>query len=190
MRIFSVLDLFAGIGGFSEGFLRANRVESEFQFELKLLVDSDPTASFTFKKNYPRIPFWTADIGNIDVGDLLKLLRMQSGQLDFLIGGPPCQGFSPNGKRWLDDNRNRLLARFIELAHDLQPKCVILENVPTALSAFAQIFDENIHDAFRGYIVKHAMLNASEFGVPQIRRRAFVVAIREDLGITEFDFRW
>ncbi|MDQ3415143.1 MAG: DNA cytosine methyltransferase [Verrucomicrobiota bacterium] len=188
MRIFSVLDLFAGIGGFSEGFLRANRVESQFQFELKLLVDSDPTASFTFKKNYPRIPFWTADIGNIDVGDLLKLLRMQSGQLDFLIGGPPCQGFSPNGKRWLDDNRNRLLARFIELAHDLQPKCVILENVPTALSAFAQIFDENIHDAFRGYIVKHAMLNASEFGVPQIRRRAFVVAIREDLGITEFDF--
>jgi len=63
-----------------------------------------------------------------------------------------------------------------------------LENVPTALSSFAQIFDEQIHEAFRGYVVRHAILNASEFGVPQIRRRAFVVALREDLGITNFDF--
>ena len=57
MTPFSVVDLFAGVGGFSEGFLRANRVQPEFQFELKLLVDFDPTASFTFKKNYPRVPF-------------------------------------------------------------------------------------------------------------------------------------
>ena len=113
---------------------------------------------------------------------------MRSGELDFLIGGPPCQGFSPSGKRWLDDNRNRLLSRFIELAHDLSPKCVMIENVPTALSAFAQIFDEQIHDVFRGYTVRHAVLNASSFGVPQIRRRAFVVAFREDLGVSNFDF--
>ncbi len=186
--VLSVVDLFAGVGGFSEGFLRVNRTEKDFQFALKLLVDSDPTASFTFKKNYPRIPFWNADIAKLKAEELLKLLRMRRGELDILIGGPPCQGFSPNGKRWLDDHRNRLLSRFIHLAHDLQPKCVILENVPTALSSFAQIFDEQIHEAFRGYVVRHAILNASEFGVPQIRRRAFVVALREDLGITDFDF--
>ena len=113
---------------------------------------------------------------------------MKRGQLDFLIGGPPCQGFSPNGKRWLEDRRNRLLSRFIQLAQDLQPKCVILENVPTALSSFAQLFDEQIHDAFRGYQVQHSVLNASEFGVPQMRRRAFVVALRDDLGIRDFAF--
>ena len=188
MTSLSVVDLFAGVGGFAEGFVRANRNEYKFQFELRLLVDCDPTASFTFKKNYPRIPFWTADLGKKDSGELLKLLGMRRGELDFLIGGPPCQGFSPSGKRWLDDNRNRLLSRFIELAHDLSPKCVMIENVPTALSAFAQIFDEQIHEAFRGYAVRHAVLNASSFGVPQMRRRAFVVALREDLGVSNFDF--
>jgi DNA (cytosine-5)-methyltransferase 1 len=188
MTTLSVVDLFAGIGGFSEGFLRANDRSLRFRFDVRLLVDLDPTASFTFKKNYPRIPFWTADLGKIDSSELLKTLGTKCGQLDFLIGGPPCQGFSPSGKRWLEDNRNRLLARFIDLAHDLKPKCVVIENVPTALSAFARIFDEQIHDAFRGYTVQHAVLNASSFGVPQIRRRAFIVALRDDLGISAFEF--
>src|SRR6266446_10841737 len=128
MTTFSVVDLFAGIGGFAEGFIRANHSRPKFQFELRLLVDFDPTASFTFKKNYPRIPFWTADLGKIESGEVLRLLGMHRGELDFLIGGPPCQGFSPNGKRWLEDHRNRLLSRFIHIAHDLQPRCVILEN--------------------------------------------------------------
>src|SRR4030095_11820351 len=140
MTTFSVVDLFAGIGGFAEGFLRANHGQPKFQFELRVLVDFDPTASFTFKKNYPKILFWAADLGKIESGELLRLLAMHRGDLDFLIGGPPCQGFSPSGKRWLADNRHRLVWRFIELAHDLEPKCVMIENVPTALSAFAQIF--------------------------------------------------
>lgn len=188
MKTFSVVDLFAGVGGFSEGFLRVNRGKQEFQFALKLLVDSDPTASFSFKKNYPRIPYWTKDISKLTGVELLKLLQLKAGQLDFLIGGPPCQGFSPNGKRWLEDNRNGLFARFIDLAHDVRPKCVILENVPTALAAYAVLSDQEVQNAFRGYTVRAAVLNASQFGIPQIRRRAFVVALREDLGITNFDF--
>jgi len=188
MRTFSVVDLFAGIGGFAEGFLRASREEANFQFALKLLVDSDPTASFTFKKNYPQIPYWGQDIGKLKGAELLKLLRFNTGELDFLIGGPPCQGFSANGKRWLEDNRNSLFSRFIKLAHDLRPKCVILENVPTAISAFAQLFNEEVQEAFDGYVVRISVLNACEFGVPQIRKRAFVVALRDDLGISDFDF--
>ena len=92
-RTFSVVDLFAGVGGFSQGFLRVNREDKDFQFELKLLVDSDPTASFTFKKNFPRIPFWNADIGKITSEQLMKLVKTEADALDFLIGGPPCQGF-------------------------------------------------------------------------------------------------
>lgn len=188
MRQLSVVDLFAGVGGFSQGFLHANRAEQKFRFELKLLVDSDPTASFSFKKNYPKVPYWTKDLGKVTAAELLTLLRLKAGALDFLIGGPPCQGFSPNGKRWLKDNRNRLFARFIDLAHDLRPKCVILENVPTALNAFAQLFNAEVKNAFQGYIVRIAVLNASQFGIPQMRRRAFVVALREDLGIDDFEF--
>lgn len=188
MKEFSVVDLFAGVGGFSQGFLHVNREEGNSRFALKLLVDSDPSASYSFKKNYPQIPYWTKDISKLTGEELLKLLRLKAGELDFLIGGPPCQGFSQNGKRWLEDNRNLLFARFINLAHDLRPKCIILENVPTALNAFAELFNEEVQNAFRGYVVRTSVLNASQFGIPQIRRRAFVVALREDLGITDFDF--
>lgn len=185
---FTVVDLFAGVGGFSLGFLKASEQSVKFEFDLRLLVDSDPSAVDTFKKNFPRIPFWPKDLANVHGSDILKLVKLRAGEIDFLIGGPPCQGFSPNGKRWLEDNRNKLIARFVELARQMQPKCAIIENVPMALSAYEKIFREEIQDAFKGYIVKSAVLNASQFGVPQIRRRAFIVALREDLGIRDFRF--
>ena len=186
--VFTVVDLFAGVGGFSLGFLRAGEANAKIKFDLRLLVDSDPTAVDTFKKNFPKIPFWPKDLSNVHGDDILKLVKLRTGQLDFLVGGPPCQGFSPNGKRWLEDNRNKLIARFIELARQIQPKCAIIENVPLALSAYERIFKEEIQEAFKGYVVKSAVLNASQFGVPQIRKRAFIVALRQDLGIGEFEF--
>jgi DNA (cytosine-5)-methyltransferase 1 len=188
MRQFSVVDLFAGVGGFSQGFLHANTQELPFQFALKLLVDSDPTASYSFKKNYPHVPYWNQDISKLAPKDLLNLLKLRQGELDFLIGGPPCQGFSPNGKRWLEDNRNHLFGKFISTARDIRAKCVLLENVPSALSSFEKLSNEELEEAFKGYVVKSAVLNATGFGVPQIRKRAFIVAIREDLGITQFGF--
>jgi DNA (cytosine-5)-methyltransferase 1 len=188
MKELSVVDLFAGVGGFSQGFLRANRENHDFRFALKLLVDSDPTASYSFKKNFPQIPYWTKDIGKLTGEELLKLLKIKTGELDFLIGGPPCQGFSPSGKRWLEDNRNGLISRFIDLTQQIRPKCAIIENVPMALSAYEKIFSEEIQNAFKGYVVKATVLNASEFGVPQIRKRAFIVAIRDDLGISQIGF--
>jgi len=111
----SVVDLFAGIGGFSLGFLRANK-KSKRSFNIRLLVDMDPSAAFSFKKNFPWIPYLQADLFKISGNDLLALLRMKPGELDFLIGGPPCQGFSASGKRWLKDNRNLLMSRFIQFA--------------------------------------------------------------------------
>jgi DNA (cytosine-5)-methyltransferase 1 len=108
--------------------------------------------------------------------------------LDFLIGGHPCQGFSSNGKRWLEDNRNQRMRHFVEIAQQIQPKCIIIENVPTALSAWKKIFEDEIQEAFSGYSVDTTVLNASEFGVPQIRKRAFIVAFRQDLGISKFVF--
>lgn len=185
---FTVVDLFSGVGGFSHGFLRASDAAKKFSFDLRLLVDVDPTAAFTFKKNFPKIPFWPTDLSRVGGKDILKMLKLKAGELDFLVGGPPCQGFSPSGKRWLEDNRNKLIARFVEIAHEIKPKCAIIENVPTALSAYQKLFNEQIQEAFRGYTVNTAVLNASQFGVPQMRKRAFIVALREDLGIANFEF--
>lgn len=184
----TVVDLFAGVGGFSLGFLNASGRAAGVKFDLRLLVDSDPTATDTFKKNFPKIPFWPKDLGSVLGSDILKLAKLKAGELDFLVGGPPCQGFSPTGKRWLEDNRNTLIARFIDLVHQMRPRCAILENVPAVLSAYEKLFSEQIQEAFKGYVVKAAVLNASQFGVPQIRKRAFVVALREDLGVTGFQF--
>src|SRR6266496_5985393 len=131
---FTVVDLFAGVGGFSLGFLNANEKAAKFKFDLRLLVDSDPSAVDTFKRNFPKIPFWPKDLSGAQGGEILKLAKLKAGELDFLVGGPPCQGFSANGKRWLEDNRNKLIARFIELADEIKPKCAIVENVPGALS--------------------------------------------------------
>jgi DNA (cytosine-5)-methyltransferase 1 len=185
---FTVIDLFAGVGGFSLGFLKAGERASKFKFDLRLLVDSDPSAVDTFKRNFPKIPYWPKDLGSVHGSDILQLVKLKAGNLDFLVGGPPCQGFSPNGRRWLADNRNKLIARFIELTRQMQPKCAIIENVPMALSVYERIFSEEIREAFKGYVVKSIVLNSSEFGVPQIRKRAFIVALRKDLGIREFEF--
>lgn len=187
-KTFTVVDLFSGVGGFSHGFLRASEAAKLFAFDLRLLVDVDPTAAFTFKKNFPKIPFWPTDLGRVGGLDILKLLKLKAGELDFLVVGPPCQGFSPSGKRWLEDNRNKLIARFVEIAHEIKPKCAIIENVPTALSTYQKLFNEQIQEAFKGYTVNTAVLNASQFGVPQMRKRAFIVALREDLGIADFEF--
>jgi DNA (cytosine-5)-methyltransferase 1 len=184
----TVVDLFAGVGGFSLGFLKANEYANGAAFDLKLLVDIDPTAAFTFKKNFPRIPFWPQDLSQVSGAQLLSLTKLKPGQLDFLVGGPPCQGFSPNGKRWLEDNRNQLISRLIDIAEQVRPKCAIIENVPAALSSYEKLFSEQIQEAFEGYVVNSQVLNATAFGVPQIRKRAFVVAIRKDLGIQDFDF--
>src|SRR2546421_622493 len=153
-RNLTLIDLFAGVGGFTLGFLNANDGAGRFEFESRLLVDIDPTAAFTFKKNCPRIPYWPTDLNKVDGDDILRLSRLQQGELDFLIGGPPCQGFSPNGKRWLEDNRNKLMARFIELAHQIRPRFIIIENVQTALSAWEKLFNEQIQEAISGYVVR------------------------------------
>src|SRR5687767_73406 len=100
----TVVDLFAGVGGFTLGFLRANENSRKIGFEIRLLVDSDPTAAYSFKKNFPQIPYWPKDLSQVNGSDLLAIMKMKLGELDFLIGGPPCQGFSSNGKRWLEDN--------------------------------------------------------------------------------------
>jgi DNA (cytosine-5)-methyltransferase 1 len=185
------VDLFCGAGGFSLGFNAAG-------CRVLVAVDSDPTASRTFRLNFERIQEGCppAVHGGPD-GDLSRRSLAEicpPRQPDILIGGPPCQGFSRIGRAKLNslspgghaaDPRNELYRTFLRAAREWRPSAVIMENVPGMLSVGGQsIADQaasDLKDA--GYVAGHVVLNAVWFGVPQYRERLFIIGMRDDLGI-------
>jgi DNA-cytosine methyltransferase len=171
------IDLFSGVGGFTLG------VEATGLYETRLLVDSDRAAAETFKRNRPRVPFWPKDLSTVEADELLGLIKLRAGELDVLTAGPPCQGLSKIGTRQLDDERNLLLRHTCELIDAIKPKLAIIENVPSLFwDGQSPLFDElsdMLHGA--GYVPIPEILDAWRYGVPQLRRRLFVLAVREDV---------
>lgn len=171
-------DLFAGIGGFSLGF------EATELFDTVLLADSDHSAALAFKRNRPRAPYWHKDLTEVSADEILKLMKLGPEQLDVLTAGPPCQGLSKVGPRQLSDPRNALLRHTAELISELRPKIAVIENVPALGEPGAgTLFDElaeALWDAGYGDL-DPSVLEAWRFGVPQLRRRLFVLAIRDDV---------
>src|SRR5690606_13262801 len=102
--------------------------------------------------------------------------------IDVIIGGPPCQGFSIAGKRIIDDERNQLYKSFVSFVKFYQPKVFLMENVPNIVSMGKGVVKDSIIDDFEklGYTVVYKVLLASEFGVPQNRRRAFFVGTKNN----------
>jgi DNA (cytosine-5)-methyltransferase 1 len=173
------VDLYAGVGGFTLGF------ESAGAFDTRLLVDSDESARTTFKRNRPRVPYWRHDLSDVAPSKLLELAKLAPEELDVLTAGPPCQGLSKIGSRQLDDKRNRQLKHTAEIIDDIRPKLAIIENVPALYwDGHAPLFDElstMLHDA--GYDVCPEVLEAWRYGVPQLRRRLFILVVREDVAL-------
>jgi DNA (cytosine-5)-methyltransferase 1 len=199
---FRVLELFCGCGGFSNGFWGTGG------FEIICGIDLKKAALDTFRRNHlnpsgfpPEII--EGDVREIEIPDILATLQKRGvgdSELDCLIGGPPCQGFSQlrrskerernkivrfRGYDRLDqDPRNDLVLRFLEIAAALHPKIIVIENVPQMM--------RHVHNGVAGgiglqiksllnemnYQVVDGVLNAADFGVPQIRERAFVMASR------------
>lgn len=191
--MFRFIDLFAGVGGMTEGFRGAVAPDGKRLFEPTLLIDWNAPAKETHLRNYPKTKYLFTDITNLSHQDLLNAAQIKSADLDALIGGPPCQGFSRLNKstrHMLEDPRNGLYRKFLELARELQPKMVLIENVPNLLDFDGGKYrDETFHFlADSGYEIKADVLSANEYGVPQLRKRAFVVGLRRDLGLREFDF--
>ena len=87
-----MVDLFAGVGGLTLGFLKPCD-NPEYCYDVRLLSDIDPSASYTFKKNYPRIPYWVTDLSSVKADEICRLAKVPPREFDLLIGGPPCQGF-------------------------------------------------------------------------------------------------
>lgn len=171
----TAVDLFSGAGGITLGLANAG-------FNVVCCGDIDEACELTHRRNFRSIPFIRSDITDITAADILKASGLRRGELDLLIGGPPCQGFSIIGQREIWDPRNGLFRQFLRIAAELSPKCVVIENVPglatlrngTVLAAIGEEF------ATAGYHVDCAELLAAQYGVPQMRWRVFFIGWRFD----------
>ena len=165
-----VIDLFSGIGGLSEGFRMAG-------FDIVLANDIDNEIADSYKKNHLDTVMINEDITKLDINDTFSSYK----DIDVIIGGPPCQGFSQKGKRLsLTDPRNFLFHYFYEVVNELNPKYFLMENVPNILTTENGYFKDEILNIFQsiGYSVTTDILDASDYGVPQNRKRAFVLGKR------------
>ncbi len=169
---YKVIDLFSGAGGMTLGFHMAG-------FESKLAVDFDKDSCETYRKNFKNTEVVCGDIRKLDNKTILKLT---GGKVDVIIGGPPCQGFSALGKKLTDDPRNQLWREYLRIVTLLKPKVWVMENVPELLKSqeFAEV--RKVTEKL-GYHIKSNVLNAADYGVPQRRRRAIVLAARIDNGL-------
>lgn len=178
---YRVLDFFAGAGGLSEG-LRIAGLDVLYANEI------DRWAKMTYERNHPETIFRCCDIADVTpdsiYNDIHNAFELDLNDIDIMVGGPPCQGFSIIGQRNIDDPRNRLFREFLRLVQQIQPKAFIMENVFGLLSMQNGKVKDEIIEAFTaaGYIVAQPrVLTAADFGVPQIRKRVFFLGIRNDL---------
>ena len=171
------IDLFCGTGGMSLGFKQAG-------FRVVGAFDNEARHIGTYKQNFPSVPAFTMDLRRVTGGVLLGLIDCKR-EIDLVFGGPPCQGFSVGGKRSLSDERNLLIREFAKLVGQIKPKYFVLENVQGLMMGHAiQALNSFVHRMrLRAYRVvqKIRVLNAADYGVPQRRRRTFIIGHRSDM---------
>lgn len=173
----SAIDLFCGAGGLSEGLRQAG-------FHVLAGNDVDPVASETFAANHAEARFLEGPLQDLRARDFLDASNLKPGELDCLIGGPPCQAFSVyNHQRGMQDKRSGLFREYLRIVAGLKPKWVVMENVTGITSAGKGEAVGSIIGGLRelGYEVETRILRAEEYGVPQERRRIFFLGNR--LGI-------
>ena len=186
-----VVDLFAGCGGLSIGLAEAARALHR-PFEPVLAVDIDRTAIDTYAANFPTATTRCDDVGHVlpgDVGTRLtpaeRLLAKEYRTVDVLVGGPPCQGHSDfNNRTRHRDLKNELYSTMVRAAEVLQPQHILIENVPGALNDRRSVVQRaaDALDAL-GYHVFTGVVDLSELGVPQRRRRLVLLAsLTHDIG--------
>ncbi|MBY0509310.1 MAG: DNA cytosine methyltransferase [Rhodospirillaceae bacterium] len=179
----TAIDLFSGAGGITLGLAQAG-------FDVRLSADISAACGVTHQRNFPRIPFLQCDVSRASADSFLKHARVKPGELDLLIGGPPCQGFSILGRREADDPRNGLFRDFFRVASKVKPKVVVIENVPGLATLNDGLLLQQIGRSFdrAGYNADCAELLAAQYGVPQMRWRMFFIGWRKDLGLSGLGF--
>lgn len=177
----TALSLFSGCGGLSLGFKAAG-------FRIKGFLEIDPNLRNIYAQNFPCSLEIGSDIRMFRDDDIEALSR-RIGQVDIIIGGPPCQGFSLAGKRETDDPRNVLFKDYLRFVKFFRPKMAILENVRllgSMKNASNGFIKDDIRESFslHGYSVKAFEINAKDYGVPQHRERLIFVAVDKSYGIS------
>jgi DNA (cytosine-5)-methyltransferase 1 len=163
-----VIDLFSGVGGLSLGFRMVGA-------EISLANEIDKEIAESYSINHPETRMINEDITKLDIEDVFKEYK---DKVEVVIGGPPCQGFSQKGQRKsINDDRNFLFRYFYNIVKVLKPKYFVMENVPNLLTTENGYFKKEIVALFEevGYSLNADVLTASDYGVPQNRKRAFIL---------------
>ena len=185
----TVIDLFAGAGGLSLGAARAG-------FRLAGAVELDPFAFHTHSRNFPNAVHLNTSVASLSGAELLLACGLRQGELDGLIGGPPCQGFSSMGRREIADERNDLFGHFFRLVAEIQPAFYVAENVPGILDPrYDSIRNAALQKLPASYIsLPPIEVKADRYGAPTTRTRIFFIGFKpsrfkRDLLPTDFSPR-
>ena len=166
------IELFAGCGGMSLGIKRAG-------FDIVYANEINADAVKTYQKNFPDVFVQQEDIKKVNP----VLLKKKIGKVDLIAAGTPCQGFSMAGPRNPNDPRNELFLQLLKFVETFKPKIFVMENVPGILTMDNGKVIKRIEKSFFkiGYTIQYKILHASDFGVPQERKRIFIVGMKKKI---------
>lgn len=176
----NLLSLFSGCGGLDLGFERAG-------FDIPVANEFDKTIWETFKVNHPKTNLIQGDVRQVTRADIEPLVE---GEIDGIIGGPPCQSWSEAGSlKGIEDARGQLFFDYIRILKEFKPKFFLAENVSGMLANRHSEAVKNILAMFEeaGYDVSLTLVNAKNYGVAEERKRVFYIGFRKDLEI-KFEF--
>ncbi len=169
-----IIDLFAGVGGLSYGFANDN------SFEIIAANEILPDMAKAYELNHPNVKMYCKDIKDFGFKDLQNDFNIKKGEIDLVIGGPPCQAYSTVGKRLIDDPKGKLFQEYYKILKEIEPKVFLFENVKGLLSMQKGELLKIIISLFEslGYKVEFKILNSADFGVPQIRERIIIIGTK------------
>jgi DNA (cytosine-5)-methyltransferase 1 len=169
-----VVDLFCGVGGLSYGFAKDNN------FQIIAANEVLPNMAKAYELNHPSVKVYCKDIKDFGINDLIKDFNLKEGDIDIVVGGPPCQAYSTVGKRLIDDPRGKLFQEYYRVLKEINPKMFIFENVRGLLSMQKGELFDTIISLFKSlnYSVSYKVLNSADYGVPQVRERVFIVGTK------------
>lgn len=171
MKSIKVIDLFSGVGGLSYGFSK------DKHFSVVAANEILPDMAKAYSINHPSVKMYNCDIKIFGLKNLEQDLHIKRGDIDLLIGGPPCQSFSTVGKRLTSDPRGLLFQEYFRILREINPPVFLFENVRGLLSMQGGSTINTITSLFEslGYKVQCKVLNAADYGIPQIRERVILI---------------
>jgi DNA (cytosine-5)-methyltransferase 1 len=169
-----VIDLFCGVGGLSYGFAHDDH------FEIVAANEILPNMAKAYTLNHPNVKVYNQDIKHFNAKTLKNDLNLKPCKIDIIVGGPPCQAYSTVGKRLIGDPRGKLFQEYYRVLKEFTPSFFLFENVKGLLSMQEGKLFKTIISLFKslGYEVQHKILNAADYGAPQIRERVIIIGSR------------